>query len=166
MIGGLLALDLATTFGWACALPGGEPEYGSLRLPSKDGEGAVFLAYERWLEAALTNWQPKLVVYEAPILIGNRTSLQTATRLIGLGVITLKCCTAREVYRVERANNSTVKKFNTGGGKSEKLAMIDAVGRHGWRPSDDNAADALGIFLYAEAKHAPHITRGAGPLFA
>lgn len=169
MAGALLALDLATRFGWAHGMPGQDAcsmEHGSVQLPARDGEGAVFLAYENWLKDVLDRWQPRLVVYEAPFLDRNRTSMQVATRLIGLGVITVKCCAEAQVYRVENVENTMVKKFITGRGRAEKLDMIAAVRRYGLNPEDDNAADACAIWFWAEARHAPHVTRAAGPLFA
>jgi crossover junction endodeoxyribonuclease RuvC len=165
----LLSLDLATRFGWALGVPGAQPtdiQHGSVQLPAREGEGAVFWTYENWLMDALARWQPRLVVYEAPFLDRNRTSIQVATRLIGLGVITTKCCHEAGVYRVENVENTMIKKFMTGRGRAEKLDIISAVRRFGFDPVDDNDADAVAIFLWAEARHAPHITRGAGPLFA
>lgn len=167
--GGLLALDLATKFGWVFGMPGASARYmehGSVKLPAREGEGSVFAAYERWLVSALERWKPRLVVYEAPFLDQHRTSIDVATRLIGLGVITVKCCYQAKVYRVEKASNTAIKKFITGRGRSEKLDMIFAVRQYGFTPADDNAADALGLWLYSEARHAPQVKRTAGALFA
>lgn len=166
--GGLLAIDAATRFGYAFSMPGDPPcsmEHGSVQLPSKEGEGAVFAAYDAWLKGALARWQPRLVIYEAPFLDQHKTSIQTATRLIGLGVLTVKCCHEAQVYRVEKVENGTIKRFITGHGHAEKIQVIEAVKKYGFNPEDDNAADAIAIFLYAEARHAPHVTRSAGPLF-
>lgn len=167
--GGLCALDLATTTGYAFGMPGDPPseiESGYLKLPGKLGSGAVFVAYETWLRAALARWQPRLVVYEAPFLDQHRTSIDVATRLIGLGVLTVKCCHEAKVYRVEQANNSAVKKAIVGSGKGAKADMIFAVRQYGFNVSEDNEADAIGIWLYAERLHAPHVKRTAGALFA
>lgn len=166
----LLSLDLATRFGWCHGAPGASPdrlEHGSVQLPGKLGSGAVFVAYETWLRAALARWQPRLVVYEAPFLDQHRTSIDVATRLIGLGVLTVKCCHEARVYRVEQANNSAVKKAIVGSGKGAKADMIFAVRQYGFDDvAEDNEADAIGIWLYAERLHAPHVKRTAGALFA
>jgi Holliday junction resolvasome RuvABC endonuclease subunit len=146
--------------------PAEEITHGSVQLPAREGEGAVFWTYENWLMDALARWQPRLVVYEAPFLDHKKTSMQTATRLIGLGVITVKCCYEAKVYRVENVENAVVKKFATGSGRAEKIDVIKAVRRFGFDVDEDNEADAIAIWLYGEARHAPHITRGAGPLFA
>ena len=137
-----------------------------MQLPSREGEGAVFLAYEIWLMHALRKWQPRLVVYEAPFINHQRTSISVATRLIGLGVLTVKCCHEARVYRVERADHSTVKKAIMGVGKGAKADMIFAVRQHGFDPEDDNSADAVAIWLWAERRHAPQVKRAAGALFA
>lgn len=165
--GGLLTLDLATCSGFAYGYPGEQPKYGSFQLSSAQGEGRLFLSFERWLKAMLREWQPKVMVYEAPILPRAGTSFQTATRLIGLGVLAEKVGTEMEVPLVERANNATVKKWISGHGRSGKSSIQSVVEAYGWRPKDDNASDALAIFLWAEARHAPNVTRGLnGPLFA
>jgi len=142
-------------------------EHGSKLLPGPQGEGAVFCAYEAWLKAALARWQPRLVVYEAPFLDRKKTPLVTATRLIGLGVITVKCCHEAHIYRVESVSNSAVKRFMTGSGRGvDKLDMIAAVRRFGFPVTEHNCADAIGIFLWAESRHAPQVRRAAGPFFA
>lgn len=43
----------------------------------------------------------------------------------------------------------TIKKFATGKGNADKVAMIEATKRWGHRPEDDNEADALALLHWA-----------------
>lgn len=164
--GGILSLDLGGIVGFASALVGEQPVYGSHRLPGERGDAAYFDHFANWLGDQITVFAPRLLVYEAPIITGTKTSFQTAFRLIGLAAITLMVAHRREVRKVVAANNSTIKKFATGDGRAEKIRVIEAMRARGWNPLDSNAADALAMLLWAEAKWAPEITRAAGPLFA
>jgi Holliday junction resolvasome RuvABC endonuclease subunit len=163
--GGILALDLATTVGFCAGMPGQKLIYGTVRLPSQKGEGAVFNRFREWLLDQITVHDPRLIVYEAPILTGARTTPQTALRLMGLVSHTVEIAYAREV-RIEPANNLTVKKFMTGSGRAEKPDMVAAARDRGFNPNDHNCADAIAIFLWSEARHAPKVQRAAGPLFS
>lgn len=165
MRGTLLALDLGTCTGFACAVPGEAPVYGHVRLPSDRGDGAFFHAYRIWLLDRVTIFAPRLIVYEAPLITASATSQQTVMRLFGLTAHTIEIAYAREV-RSEPANNSSVKKFVTGNGHAKKYETADVIRGHGWEPENDNVSDALAVFLYAEAKHAPQVKRAAGRLFA
>ena len=48
----------------------------------------------------------------------------------------------------------TIKHFITGKGNSNKQAVIEAVRARGFRPADDNEADAIAILLWAAGKFA------------
>lgn len=164
--GTILALDLGSTVGFAIARPGAEPLSGSHRLPLAASDGAYFDAYGQWLADMLTVNAPRVLVYEAPILTGNKTHFQTAFRLIGLAAITLMIGHRREVRKLMSANNATVKKYVLGNGRAEKIQMIEEMRRRGWDPRNEHAADALGVLLWTEATLAPTVVRAAGPLFA
>lgn len=164
--GTILALDLGGVTGWACGKPGADPVSGSHRIPGDRGDPAYFDHFGGWLADMLTVHAPRLLVYEAPILTGAKTHFQTAFRLIGLAAITQMIAHRREIVRIEAANNATVKKHVLGNGRAEKIEMIDEMRRRGWEPRDEHAADALGVLLWAEAKHAPKVMRAAGRLFA
>lgn len=165
MSGGLYALDLGTKTGWAYAVPGAEPVHGHVRLPADRGDGAFFSAYRRFLLDHITVHAPRLIVYEAPLITGGMTHVQTVFRLFGLAAHTVEMAHIREV-RCERANNASVKKFVTDNGRAKKPEVMDAIRARGWSPDDENEADALAVLLWAESKWAPRVTRAAGPLFA
>ncbi len=162
--GGILALDLGTCTGFACAPPGGEPVYGHVWLPSDRGDGAYFNRFRGWLLDRVTVLAPRLIVYEAPLITATATSVSTVMRLFGLAAHTIEIAYAREV-RCEPANNSTVKKFVTDNGRAKKPEVMAAIRARGWHPENDNVGDALAVMLWAESKWAPKVTRAAGPLF-
>lgn len=164
MAGGILALDLGTTTGWAVAYPGEEPLHGSVHLYSVGGDGTFFAHFSMWLSDQITIHEPRMIAYEAPVLTTARTHFQTAFRLMGLAAVTEMVAHQREVRRVVPAHNQTVKKFAAGNGRANKADMIDAMRVRGWEPRDEHAADALGVLLWAEGKFSK-ARRGAGPLF-
>lgn len=159
----LLALDLGTRTGWACGMPGEDPAHGHIRLPNDRGDGAFFGAFRRFLLDHITVRAPRLIVYEAPLITGQMTHVQTVFRLFGLAAHTVEIAHIREV-RCEPANNATVKKFVTDNGRAKKPEVMDAIRARGWDPDDENEADALAVFLWAESKWSK-VTRAAGPLF-
>ena len=163
--GTILALDLGTCTGFACARPGDTPTYGHVRLPSDRGDGAFFHRFRSWLLDQVTVLSPRLIIYEAPLVTAHHTNVKTVMRLFGLAAHTIEIAHLREV-RAEPANNQTVKKFVTDNGHARKGEVTDAVRAHGWAPENDNVSDALAILLWAESKWAPHVKRAAGPLFA
>ena len=163
--GGILALDLGTCSGYAYAFPGGDPVYGSVRLPADRGDGAFFNRFRQWLLDQITVMQPRLLVYEAPLITGGKTSLQTVFRLFGLATHTVEIAYAREL-KIEPANNATVKKHVAGFGHAKKFEVADVIRSYGWEPDNDNVSDALAILLWAESKFAPKVRRSPGPLFA
>ncbi|HZT90334.1 MAG TPA: hypothetical protein VFA12_20505 [Stellaceae bacterium] len=160
----MLALDLATRLGFAHGDPGARPVSGSVRI--EGAAGGFFLNYQRWLGGALDRLQPEIIVQEAPILTGKHTSLGTAERLMGMACITVMECARRNIPRIARVQPSQVKKFLVDNGAAKKQAMIDRCRQLGFEPADDNEADAIAVFLWAEATFfRDKIARSAGPLF-
>jgi Holliday junction resolvasome RuvABC endonuclease subunit len=177
----LLCLDVATVLGWAAARDCGKASYGSKRMGRQGCEpGESYLALDIWLEGMVTEHRPTTVIFEAPIL-GAPGKLSVSQKLMGLVAIVELVC-ARHRIPVFQAQGASVTKALTGkGGRWEgatpkersaakKRATIEACRRYGFSPSDDNAADAIGILLYAEGRLTPNLARKApqlpaGPLF-
>ncbi len=67
--GGILALDVASTTGWAYVFPGDQPIYGSHRIakPGSD-HGPVSHAFRTWLGGKVMEYRPKWIVFEAPYI--------------------------------------------------------------------------------------------------
>jgi len=194
MTGGILALDVATTTGWAYGLPGARPQWGHFRA-GKPGtpSGAIAAAFRTWLDDRCEEWQPRAVVFESPYvpevtprrvrttqgravwtMPGGQPpiNINTLRRLITLcGLVEMTAAERRLVCR-EEAPNVICRHFtghgSWGGRAAKKAATIKMCQVYGWATSDDNEADALALWVYAEAALAPRhaARRGAGPLFA
>lgn len=150
MRGGILALDLAFRAGWAYGAPGGRPTSGHHRIGKVGGsDGEFFTAYHDWLCDLITVHAPGAVCWEAPFIRGVQ-NLQTAKRLMGLSAVTDLVATLRQV-RGHELNVATVKKFFTGSGRAEKKDMVFRARQLGHDVTDDNEADALACFYYAES---------------
>ena len=150
----MLALDIATKFGWAVGSAESIPLFGSHQLPKPRYEGdfsARFLALAQWLHDAIDMHKPDMIVYEEPVMprgVEMSTTWATTRLLIGLvswadGVAEDRGLKAFEV------NNSTWKKHFSGSGRAEKIDTIRRCFSLGLHPADDNAADAIGILSYA-----------------
>lgn len=154
---GILALDLATRFGWAwLPAPDAEPRYGTYKLPSTGEDIGRFLnAYEDWFAEALGTWEPEQVAFEAPLLLHpGKTNIATARKLMCLAGVTESMCVRRRIPCYE-GHLQEVKKFFAGHGRADKGQMIAACQARGWRPTDDNSADALGLMCWAVSRFHP-----------
>lgn len=159
----LLALDLASTLGYAVGTPGGVIAHGSFKLPSTGCEIGTFGdAYWRWLDSALSRWSVGEVVFESPILPG-KTNLTTLRKLYGLTLVT-EMAAGRRHIPVREANLSSIRVHFLGVARAPasvpkperrawiKEATITQCRRLGFRPVDDNDADALALFSYTLAQ--------------
>lgn len=197
----ILALDCATKVGFACGPIGAQPpllEYGMRDFGRKDRtNGAIIGLFRGWFAQRVFTLRPQLVVFESPYIPVPRGPFakpgksspppmnpHTLRRLLGMtGAVEAVCDELRIDCR--EATTQEFTKFLTGkgrypGGRDEKKAAVIQACRHlGCEPQDDNAADALAIFFYAESilspRAAEHRRRlaadrdrelnGAGPLF-
>lgn len=171
MGGGILALDLSSATGWAAGSPGETPRAGTRRI-GRPGQriGAFLDIFDRWLSDQITVHQPAVLIFEAPILTAGKTSIDTARKLMCLAGVTELIAFRREIPRVFEADSSTVTKFFTGRGSygnrdAKKAAVMEQCRQLGWQPCDDNAADALALWRWAEFKLYPKArTPDAAPL--
>lgn len=172
--GGLLALDLATTLGWAAlSSPGERPIWGSRRNGGVPGApvGAVIADFEDWIARQLDLLQPASVWAETPFVArGMNMNPRTVLVLYGLRAAMLAAVWRRDlVYR--DVSIKQAERFFTGisGARTaeKKRATIAMCERHGWRVADDNEGDALAVLMYAENQVAPAASarRAAGPLW-
>lgn len=119
--------------------------------PPKTRVGPYLHDFEGWLEQMFFDEGPQSVVFESPILPAT-ARLETLRKLYGLAGITEKLCHRQKIPCYE-ANGSTVLKFFTGygGGSREdrKAGVLAECRRTGFRPEDDNEADAIALLHYA-----------------
>lgn len=165
------SLDLATMTGECWGPPDAVPTLGHNRLPSTGPDVGKFLSeFRKWFVARLDVVCPDLVSFEAPIL-HKVTQIATTRKLQGLAGVTEMICHEEGIACFE-ATTSEVKKQLAGHGRAEKEEMIAAARRYGLSPSDDNEADAFGIWLatvrtrFANDYEIVEMWSPRGPLFA
>jgi Holliday junction resolvasome RuvABC endonuclease subunit len=145
-----LALDLATTTGWAsCA--GGVITSGTISFKGGryEGGGMRFLRFKKWLREILETEKPEAVYYEE---VRRHMSTDAAHIHGGLLAILQAECEARTLP-YQGIPVGTIKKTATGKGNADKAAMIAAANAK-WPEQnikDDNQADALWILETSKA---------------
>jgi crossover junction endodeoxyribonuclease RuvC len=152
----ILALDLSSRVGWACGPVDGEPHFG-VKVIGKPGEsiGKFASLFDDWLADLITSEEPTIIVFESPIL-PRATRPETARKLMGLAWHTELVAHRREI-ECREVQIQSVKKFFAGNGRAGKAEMIAAARRRGWKVTDDNIADALG--MWALSIHSVDIRR-------
>ncbi|MGH7731553.1 MAG: hypothetical protein ACRENJ_09940, partial [Candidatus Eiseniibacteriota bacterium] len=139
----LLALDLGTRTGWALS-SGAGLESGVQAFDLKRGEspGMRYIRFRRWLEEVGAGVE--LIVYEAAHHRGGAATEIAA----GLTTRVQEFCAGRGLEHAS-VHTATLKKWTTGKGNADKVAMLEAVARR-WKPcEDDNEADAVALLYYA-----------------
>ena len=155
----ILALDLATRFGWAEGPLGGTPRHGSERFaPAGADRAAVLAGAVRHFQRRFMAFKPAVVIFEAPLppsFMRGHTNFNTSRTLLALpGIIEALCC-INGISRCWEAKVSDIRHFFIGGnprgeeGKKQTIAKLVGMG---FAPQDDNAADALALWHYACAQ--------------
>jgi Holliday junction resolvasome RuvABC endonuclease subunit len=153
----ILALDLGTQTGWAWHQRGGKIVSGtaSFSAGKLEGPGQRWLKFRRFL----TDTMP----LDVHVCYYERVLHHTAVRAAHVyGAFEAHVQVWADINRVRLVQVSpmTIKKFWTGFGNVKKDAMLAEAIRRGFRPHDDNEADALALLHYAmkeelEEKPAP-----------
>lgn len=156
----LLCLDLATSVGFSVGTESGVEAHGSHRLPSTGNDIAAFLkAYRAWLTSMIQRHLPHEVVFESPILVGSNgiAALRKLYSLAGLTELIAKDLGCR----VSEANLMQIRKHFIGATRAPaevpkaerrqwmKERIISSARKRGFRPANDDDADALALFAYA-----------------
>lgn len=193
MTGGILALDVATTTGWAYGMPGDRPAFGHFRAGKpRDATGEVLAQFRVWLDRCCAKSQPRMVVFEAPY-VPRFAPKKVRTKTGQVISTTPSSSTPIDIYVVRRlfamcglvemiayehniacreAGSSEICRFFTGNGSwggraGKKAATQKACAVYGFPGVTEDEADALALWVYAEAVLFPRRTaRSAGPLFA
>lgn len=139
----IIALDLGTRTGWATVAGGVVASGVQSFAPGKhDGGGMRFLRFCRWLaevDAAVGGITQ--VHYEA---VARHTGTDAAHVYGGLLAHLTAWCEEHGVPYQGHAVG-TIKRAATGKGNASKGDMILAAEARGYRPADDNEADALAL---------------------
>lgn len=164
--GAVLALDLATTTGWAWHRPGmSRPFFGSFRLPGDPREtGRACDALERFLRDLFIVLKPEGGIthffYEAQH-VGGSINMDVLYKLIGLGATVEKF--AWQTKRPEqskslcyRVNIAEWRKHFLGKGsgfkargEDQKELAIQRCAQYGWHTDVADEAEALGILDFS-----------------
>lgn len=139
----ILSLDLATKTGWCT-----EAQSGVQTFDVKRGEspGMRFLRCRAWLNE-IYSLVPGLSVicYEQAHHRGG------AATQCGVGLVTVVLeFAAKNDLETMPIHSATLKKWATGNGRAGKPDMIKAAIRMGYKPIDDNEADACLLYEYAK----------------
>jgi len=174
-----LCLDLSTFSGFAVGDESGVEAHGSFRLPSTGGDIGTFLNhYRTWLSGAISRWTPDEIVFEMPIL-PDTTSLPIIRKLYSLCGLTELIAGDRHVA-VREANLLDIRRHFIGSHRAPKTVTcepgcvrkgcgrcrdtrrkwikeftITMCRKRGFRPADDNDADALALFSYVQSTRNP-----------
>jgi Holliday junction resolvasome RuvABC endonuclease subunit len=144
IMAGVLAFDAATLTGWAWVLPSGSTRHGVIDLGNFRGRrAALFDAFEGRVADLVTECTPSLIVYESPFFRGNGTRIT-----FGLAAV-IELVAARRELPINEVRPTEIKKHITGKGNADKAAVMKAVRERGFRPTDDNAADAIALAHFA-----------------
>jgi hypothetical protein len=109
----VMALDLASTSGWACGEPGGVPAHGSHRFASAGASHeAIFAGAAKWIGDKITFYAPGMVVWEAPLATSfsrGTTTNNTTTLLYGLPAVIGAVAYLRGIYDIRKAETRDVR---------------------------------------------------------
>ena len=144
----ILALDLGTTTGWAvrtsrCRIVHGTAEFRPSRF---EGGGMRYLRFGKWLDQTLDIAGGIDAVYYEAV----RRHLGTdASHVYGGLLATLTAWCEGQSIPYSGVPVGTWKRHVCGKGNADKQAVIDAMRARGFKPADDNEADAIAILLWA-----------------
>lgn len=144
----ILALDLATTTGWALRTADGQILSAAVSFrPSRyDGGGVRYLRFRAWLESMAQDAGGIGAIYHEEI----RRHLSTDAAHVHGGLLaTLTAWCEQHGVPYQGVPVGTIKRFIAGKGNADKDDVIAAVQKRGFSPADDNEADALAILLWA-----------------
>ena len=148
----ILALDLGTTTGWALRDGTGHitSRAACFRPQRFEGGGMRFLRFKRWL----TELKAHADGIDALVFEEVRRHVSTdAAHVYGGFLATLTAWCEHHGIPYQGVPVGTIKKHATGKGNAGKQAMVAAMQALGFRPEDDNEADALALLLWALELH-------------
>ena len=158
----VLALDLATTSGWALGRVGSrEPACGSTRFGSKGAsQQMIFMHCMEWITEFLKDRHPDLIAIEDALPIQaiarsrggwSRAMARAPNSLLaGLDAIVQAVAGKAGIYKINKHQVALVRSHfigsNTHPRDEAKFYTERKCRSLGWMPNDDNAADALALW--------------------
>lgn len=167
-----MALDLATKTGW-CYFPSnvivGEVHLQQI-IPANyqsgvktignahSSLGSFFNEYRIWLRERLIVMRPFGVVYEAPFVRtggknkagrgGFANEAAIARKLFGLTAVTEEVVYDMQLPWIRQVKVEAIKKHWAHNGHATKEDMVAVAENYGFKPKDDNEADAIALAHY------------------
>ena len=129
-------------------LAGGAVESGttSFRPSRYDGGGMRYLRFRSWLDGLAADVTGITAVFFEEV----RRHIGTdAAHLYGGFLATLTSWCEQRGIPYEGVPVGSIKRHIAGKGNADKAAVMAAVRARGFRPADDNEADAIAILLWA-----------------
>ena len=144
----VLALDLGTTTGWAIRGYDGLITTGTAGFkPGRyDGGGMRYLRFTNWLTELDRLSGPISAIWYEEV---RRHAGTDAAHVYGGLMASLTSWGELRGIPYEGVPVGTIKRHATGQGNAPKQAMIEAARARGYRPADDNEADAIAILHWA-----------------
>lgn len=166
----ILALDIATTTGWAFGEPDTEPEWGSASFPKRKfkGLGARLNAYQSFVRGLIINLGPTVIVMEKPFINRKKPNLHTSRlSLTQCGIVEMAADDLGDIPIYEVDNNKWKMTFiGHARSKDIKADCIHKCRQHGWDVDEENEADALGVLQHSCETFAQQATRFLGEAVA
>jgi Holliday junction resolvasome RuvABC endonuclease subunit len=144
----ILSLDLGTNCGWAINVPPNDRILSgtqSFKTSRFEGGGFRYLRFNRWLSDIYEAYPFSRVVFEE---VRRHLSTDAAHVHGGLLAMLTAWCEERQIPYMG-CPVGTIKKHATGKGNASKKDMITAIIAAGYRPGDDNEADAIALLRWA-----------------
>lgn len=170
----ILALDIATTTGYARGIAGETPIASSIRFGKPGGDpDLVFRDAILWISGYLKDDpRPDTIIIEALLPAGamqGETTRQTRDRLAGLHACMRGTAKGRGIKEIAAVSVGDVRAHFIGDrtcpsarAKTEVMRRCRALG---WEFCDDNAADALAVWSFGCALVIPEWALKVSPLF-
>lgn len=149
-----LALDLATTCGYALVREDGRIESGVEKFAPKkrEGEGMRWVRFRNWLIDTKNTRGFDRVAYE--LVVGAGPGQVYAQQVYGGFLAVLQSFCEHHQIPYHGHHVGTIKKAWTGKGNATKEEMVARAELLGFRPKDHNEADAIAL-LCLDSGRAP-----------
>lgn len=157
----VLSLDTSTHVGWAHCdrLDENKPVFGTLNLPgwSRSGVGQSYVKLARFIRATIQRESLTHVIVERPLTVFAHAG--TAAKHPDLAQALMGFTAVAELAALEVGakcyveTSQTIRKHFLGNGrpKDPKAVVIARCRQLGWKPLDDNQADAIAGWDYAKS---------------
>jgi Holliday junction resolvasome RuvABC endonuclease subunit len=160
----ILALDLGNKCGWRLRRNGRYHGGTSDFSGSPERIGQRYYNFRRFLWRIVKSLEPDpltAVVYERVQFVPRMGGLKAAQSWAGYEA-TLTCWCEHVGVAYIGVAVGTLKKDFTGNGRASKEDMLDHARALGWRPQDDNDADAIALMEFYEVNHEKRERRRPG----